>query len=90
MLSFDILQYCKGLIISLEKYHALVEQSFHNALQQTKPYTLYPATWGFYLLEKTPPKRLFSTILEKPLSNVTAQSLLPDSKELTPKSMCLI
>lgn len=51
----DILQFCKGLIKSIENNHALVEQSFHCVLlgdEDIKHYALQPGRfiyWKRYL-----------------------------------------
>lgn len=47
----DILQYCKDLIASIENNHALVEQSFHSALQgiaKLKIHTLQPGGFVYW------------------------------------------
>ena len=65
----DILQYCRGLIASVENKHALIEQSFHCALlgdEDLKHHTLKPGR--FQLLEKVFPERHSSTSWERALS----------------------
>lgn len=65
----DILQYCRGLIVSVENKYALIEQSFHCAFlgdEDLKHHTLKPGR--FQLLEKVFPERHSSTSLERALS----------------------
>lgn len=77
----DILQGCKGLITLTENNHASVEQFFSKTSNTTL------CNLEISLLRKTSPKKpLYSTMLEKPLSSVTDQSLCHQA----PGSMCVI
>lgn len=64
----DILQYCKGLIATVENNHALAEQSFCSVIpgdEDLEHHTLYPeiSSIGRDISRKT----LFSTVGKAPV-----------------------
>ena len=75
-----ILQYCKGLIVSIKNNHSLVEQFFlsePSRHENLKHHVLQPGE--FFLLEKISLEELSSTLLKRPhqvlLTNFCAAKL---------------